>query len=366
MRIYFASNRRYTAGVVPPFGNRYNLEGPAFYEVGYADLEPIAGSADVDNAYAIEAIEVETGRPATPGQAGDDEVPASLTLFRDITREARANTRHVIAYLHGFNTSFRTCLHTAAQLHDNWLPQRMGSIVFAFSWPADEGSGLGYGESGQSDVKWKYFSDRDDAEASGKAIARSLRRLADFLAQLREEDRKADREPCPEQVHLVAHSMGNWALRHALLSLRSLYAGARLPKLFANVFLMAADEDADALENPAKLGLLPQIADAVHVYHARRDLALIISDTTKRNPDRLGAWGPRNFDTLDANIIGIDCNDVADTLSKHGRHHYFRLRPEVFADVRQVLAGRGPDQIRGRVAVRPGRQYRLKPAAAKG
>ncbi|MFK8251419.1 alpha/beta hydrolase [Ancylobacter terrae] len=365
MRIYFASNRRYIEGAVPPFGNRYNLDGPAFYEVGYAELEPIPGAADADAAYRIASVEVEKGRPATPGRAGEDEFPASLAVFGDITREARESTRHVIAYLHGFNTSFDTCLHTAAQIHANWLPPKIGSIVFAFSWPADEGKGIGFGESGQSDVKWKYFSDRDDAEASGKAIARSLRRLADFLVALRRADREAGREPCPEQIHLVAHSMGNWALRHALLSLRSLYAGARLPKLFANVFLMAADEDADALEHPHKLGLLPQVADAVHVYHARRDLALIVSDTTKRNPDRLGAWGPRSFDTLDANIIGIDCNEVADTLPRHGRHHYFRLRPEVFADVRQVIAGRGPDQIRGRVAVRPGRQYRLKPASGK-
>jgi esterase/lipase superfamily enzyme len=360
-RIYFATNRRYTEGAKIPFGDRYNAEGPAIYRVGHAEVEPRANPTSDDDRFAITSVTVEPEKPSDPGAAGDDEVLGSTKLFQEVTTVVRGETRDVIAYIHGFNSSFETCMVRAAQLEANWRPSGKAPIVFAFSWPADGGDGLGLGQSGQTDSRWKYFGDRDDAEASGKAIGRSLRRLFDFLLELRREDIRNGREPCGQRIHLVAHSMGNWALRHALLALRGLYQGARLPKLFTNAFLMAADEDADALELPAKLGLLPQITEAVHIYHSKRDLALIISDTTKLNPDRLGAWGPRTFDGLDSNILGIDCADVCETLSPlHGNHQYYRIRPEVLADVKQVMAGKGPDQITNRTPIRAGRQYRIK------
>lgn len=362
-RIYFATNRRLIEGPPDSFGNRYNEDGPAFYRVGYVEAERNPAATGPDDAFILSAPMVADESPAPPGEPPTSEFIGSTGLFQQMTQAVRGESRQIIAYLHGFNTSFETCMQTAAQLEANWRVNGKAPLVFAFSWPADDGNGLGFGESATTEAKWKYFGDRDDAEASGKAVGRSLKRLIDFLLELRREDRAAGREPCGQKIHLVAHSMGNWALRHALLALRGFNSGGRLPKIFTNAFLMAADEDADALEYPHKLGLLPQITEAIHVYHARRDLALIISDTTKLNPDRLGAWGARNFDGLDSTVYGVDCADVCMTLIKHGNHHYFRIRPEVLADVRQVMAGKGPDQVTGRVAVRPGRQYRIKPRA---
>ena len=362
MRIYFATNRRYVKSATPPFKDRYNLEGPAIYRIGYAEVSKVADPTEKpDDAFAIDSIHV---APETPPAAADgEEELGSKQIFDELTNKARTQKRNILVYIHGFNSSFETCILRAAQLHDAWLDGDKKPLVFAFSWPADGGDGLGFGQSGETGSKWKYFGDRDDAETSGKAIARSLRRLLDYLMELRKKDNAAHAEPCEQCVHLVVHSMGNWALRHALLSLRTLINGARLPKIFTNAFLMASDEDADALEEKHKLGLLPQMADAVHVYHSKRDLALLISDTTKLNPDRLGSWGPRIIDGLDTNIYGIDCAAVSDTgVFLHGRHQYYRLRPEVIADVRQVIAGKSPDQIDGRSPVRAGRLYRIEPA----
>ncbi|MDR6955026.1 esterase/lipase superfamily enzyme [Ancylobacter sp. 3268] len=363
-RIYYATNRRLIAGSRVPFGNRYNAEGPAFYRVGYAEVDRVPDAADPDDGFVLRSVTVAEEHPAPPGAPPSAEMIGSTGVFASMTQAVREESREVIAYIHGFNSSFETCILRAAQLEANWRVGGKAPLVFAFSWPADDGDGLGLGESAATESKWKYFGDRDDAEASGKAIGRSLKRLIDFLLELRREDRAMGREPCGQKLHLVTHSMGNWALRHALLALRGFNSGARLPKIFTNAFLMAADEDADALEHNNKLGLLPQLAEAIHVYHARRDLALIISDTTKLNPDRLGAWGPRTFDGLDSAIYGIDCADVCATGLTHANHQYYRIRPEVIADVRQVMAGKGPDQVTGRVAVRAGRQYRIKPRPA--
>lgn len=362
MRIYFATNRRYVEASIPPFRDRYNVEGPAIYRVGYAEVTKNADPAEKpDDAFTIDSIHVEPEAAADTADA--KEVLGSSKIFAELTHKSRVQRRNIVVYIHGFNSSFETCIQRAAQLHDAWLDGDGAPLVFAFSWPADGGDGLGFGQNGETGSKWKYFSDRDDAESSGKAIARSLRRLLDYLMELRKQDIAAQAEPCEQCIHLVAHSMGNWALRHALLSLRALIHGARLPKIFTNAFLMAADEDADALEHRHKLGLLPQMAEAIHVYHSKNDLALLISDITKVNPDRLGNRGPSIIDGLDTNIYGIDCAAVSDTSAwKHGRHQYYRLRPEVISDVRQVIAGKAPDQIDGRTPLRAGRLYRIEPA----
>ena len=168
-------------------------------------------------------------------------------------------------------------------------------------------------------------------------------------------------EPCNRRMHLVAHSMGNWALRHAVLGLRELAGANRLPKFFDNVFLMAADEDEDAFEHDRKLGLLPQMARAIHVYHSHGDRALTVSDTTKNNPDRLGTNGPRTFSDLSSRITAVDCHKTDHTKLAHGNHQYYRIRSGVIDDVREVLAGRlQADEFPNRDVVEPGRRYRIK------
>jgi hypothetical protein len=57
----------------------------------------------------------------------------------------------------------------------------------------------------------------------------------------------------------------------------------------------------------------------------------------------------------------VDCRDVCETKPDISdvRHQYYRKRPEVVADVRQVLAGMSPDQIPNRTYVAEKRSYRI-------
>ena len=89
---------------------------------------------------------------------------------------------------------------------------------------------------------------------------------------------------CNQRIHLVAHSMGVWALHHAVSRLAGELQMEPLPRIFEHVLLMAADEDDDTFEHPLKLGLLPGMAKFVHVYHSRSDRILDVSDLTKGNP----------------------------------------------------------------------------------
>ncbi len=151
--------------------------------------------------------------------------------------------------------------------------------------------------------------------------------------------------------------MGNWALRNAVQAIVERRGADRLPAVFDSIFLMAADEDEDALQDRLKLGLLPRLGNAVNVYHSKDDLALVISDVTKLNPDRLGDNGPVEMDSTDEKVVAIDCRHVDRTSISHANHQYYRLRQEVIRDVRAVLAGRRPEGVPGRKGLAHGRRY---------
>ena len=343
--IYFATNRR-NGGTEekPNFEDRPHLLGPDFYRVGIAEVEKV--SDDLDDGYKVNNYEIK-------GEGNTDEQDrGSDKLFKEIHEKVRDSKRDVLVYIHGFGNTFESALSRAAQLREHYLVGRPGKdlqhpVVFAFCWPSN----------GVIIPPWEYFSDRNDARSSGPAMARTMQRFTDFM--------RRNGNPCNQRIHLVAHSMGNWALRHAVQALLDLNPGRELETVFDNVFLMAADEDDDAFERNSKLKPLLQLARRIHVYHSSDDLSLVISDTTKFNPNRLGYDGPRNLAKIDEKIIAIDCEEVDDSEVLHVNHQYYRRRPEVIADVRYVLAGRRPSNIPNRVEIQSGRHYRIKPAVGK-
>ena len=343
--IYFATNRRNEGTEKKPkFGDRPHLLGPDFYRVGIAEVEKV--SDDLDEGYRVNDYGI-NGEGNTDAQdRGSDK------LFEDIRKEASTCTCDILVYIHGFANTFESALSRAAQLREHYLVGRHGQdpqhpVVFAFCWPSN----------GDITPPWEYFSDRSDARSAGPAMARTMQRFTDFM--------RRNGDPCNQRIHLVAHSMGNWALRHAVQALLDLNPGRTLEAVFDNVFLMAADEDDDAFERNSKLKPLLQLARRIHVYHSSDDLSLVISDTTKFNPNRLGYDGPRNLAKIDEKIVAVDCEEVDDSEFLHVNHQYYRRRPEVIADVQHVLAGKRPSNIPNRVEIQSGRHYRIKPTAGR-
>jgi esterase/lipase superfamily enzyme len=348
VEVFFATNRNPVAPSKGHFGERFHADGPMFFRVGAAVLDKVSDHAD--DAYKVRSVKVFDEKLGK----NNEEVVALLgssKLFSDL-REKMAKDKHdVVVLIHGFANTFVNSLQRAAQVKQTYLVEPPGGgpvyepYVVVFSWPSN----------GRTQPPWEYHSDREDAAASGIAMARFMMRLLAFLSDT--EGR------CEQRIHLVAHSMGNWALRHAVQGLLALNDQARLPTIFTNAFLMAADEDEDTFEKEQKLARLPELAHAVHVYHSRGDAALLISDKTKLNPDRLGSGGPRSFSGLSTRIVALDCAEVDFTQPTHANHQYYRLRREVLADVRAVLSGRHlPDQVPRRVVIESGRRYRIPKA----
>jgi len=368
MQIYFATNRnvKRESQTNATFGDRFQPDGPQFFRVGRCEVASKYGRKPTDDdAFEVVGVnlypEKPTPRSRPRARSGD--------LFDELREQLRDEQRDVLIYLHGFANTFENSIERAAALQQLYNQRGDGGpdpVVFAFAWPAN----------GRSFPATEYFSDRDDAMMSGLAMARALMALLRFMEDALADDRAAiraarerDEVPSPDtlkrcqgRLHLIAHSMGNWALRHAVLKIRDALRTRPLPRLFKNALLVAADEDADALGHEHKLGLLFELCQNIHVYHSTDDQALQISDATKGNPDRLGTDGPKDLPTLPSRVFAIDCSAVDETILEHGRHQYYRVRSEVIGDIKQVLAGVPAERVAGREPIIPGRSWRIKRA----
>jgi esterase/lipase superfamily enzyme len=354
--VYFATNRRpdddqhpteFTDEFVPDLTSfrvgTATLKGSRLFE---ADCDKLAKRVSV--AVAPEAMDPNDARAS---RVGSDE------MFARVRREMKAGA-DAIVMIHGFNYTFKGAAARAIQLRQ-WLtpekPSAFGNplppIVLLFAWPS----------RGQGVAPKLYEDDRLRAQASGAALGRALLKATDFLRAIKRDER------CNGSIHLIAHSMGNWALRGAVQYMRT-FVGNNIPPLFDEVILTAADEDDNALHEDYKLAPILRGCRRVTVYFNPRDTALKASDSVMGNPDRLGRSGPRDRARLSPKIDNVNVSpsviwgdDAAGEkwqLDQTG-HQYYRSNPKVQADMLAVLDGIDGQEIPGRRPAQDGAGYVL-------
>ena len=258
----------------------------------------------------------------------------SQAAFSELQAIMRKNT-DVLIYIHGFNVSWGDAVGSALSLQEmlNHSPEgdpEQHVQVVLFTWPSD-GMALPF---------VSYKSDRSEAAGSGNAVGRGILKVRDFLASLR----RADEQLCKQDLHLLCHSMGNYLLQNALTRCDAFTPGNALPRLFEHVFLCAPDVDDTALEEGHPLGRLHELARSVSVYHNRGDAALVVSDFTKGNPDRLGSNGPARPTLVHNKVHQVDCTPIVKGLVEHS----YYLVGHVNADIRMSIDGIPHDNLRRR------------------
>lgn len=342
-KIYFATNRNPLPPNAPTdFGSTFSTDGLANLRFGKAEVSP--------NRNTPPQVTV-----APEDLFSDPPLLGSQIIFEEVRQEMCEQAEDTLIFIHGFNTSFHNALRQAAELHQILTrpdalnpndPLRLNMCVF--SWPSDASLLL---TNPRSQDVVAYRNDRLDAAASGAAFARGFLKVADFINSNVEEQ-------CRQRVHLITHSMGAYVLRHALQEVRK-FVPERLPRIFDQTLLIAADEDDDAFEHDHKLRLLPRITRHTSIYFNRNDLALWASDRLKGNPARLGTDGPLQPLQLPRHVYPIDCTDVVSRLSDPTSHSYHLNVERVPIDLRQVLRNQLSDEIPGRKYVQDSNTYRL-------
>ncbi len=296
--------------------------GPNFSNAGLNDLR--YGKAQVGSKDVVLQVAEESDEGVRLG---------SKDIMFEIKSLMENEKRDTLIYIHGFNTDFQEALRIGARLDKNMADRGRPMQVLVFTWPSDGGA-----------FPWKdYIDDRHDAKVSGFAFARGLMKLRDFLKD------PANGKPCGQNVHLMAHSMGNYVTRWTVQELRKM-SGGRLPLLFDTVFHMAADEDDDAYEKEHKLEPLLDMCRSVQIYFNKHDKALIGSHLTKGQPDRLGSHGVRRPMDLPHKITQVDVGGVErDLIIDPDLNHTYLVYNDVVADdLVRVLNGENPNEMPGR------------------
>lgn len=254
-----------------------------------------------------------------------DTLYASHYAAAMVLKQARRQKKNLLFFVHGYNNDINVILNRAADLE-----QTYGVIVVCFSWPARGGGVRG---------TLSYRQDKRDAKASIGAFERFLiiaRTRLDSLNEHAKDEaiKKAEKKhpenneardaefqklmdrSCPVRINLMLHSMGNYLLKHTVLSSTSNEIGT----LFDNVALVAADTNNEG----HKLWVDKiRAREAIYVVINENDIALRASETKigEAQRARLGRLR-RRLDSEQA--VYVDVTDVPYVSSSHS---YFEGRP---------------------------------------
>jgi esterase/lipase superfamily enzyme len=202
--------------------------------------------------------------------------------------------RDILLFIHGYNTNFGEAVVRTAQLTRD-MP--FAGVPVLFSWPS---------RARLAD----YIYDRDSATFSRQYLSATIESLA--------------RETGARRVHIIAHSMGNWALLEALRDLRA-RTGVALKGRLGNVVLAAPDVDVDVFRQEARaiLGL----PESMTLLASSEDRALKVSARLAGNIPRAGEL----IDGKPIQIPGIVAVDLSaiEANSAETAHSGFANQPQV-------------------------------------
>ncbi|NIA69124.1 alpha/beta hydrolase [Pelagibius litoralis] len=333
--VYFATNRKVTGGADPQIGEDFhpNLDELRFGKVTFTgkdlykkDLAAFIGSGKI--TLAPEKLDKEDAdRSRLGSKAIFDEVRAEMLKKGD-----------ALIFVHGYDHEFREAAGRAVQLQQWLAAGGKDMAMLFFTWPS-----AGAGVSRRT-----YADDRKRAECSGLALGRAVLKATDFIRNTQRDAR------CDGRIHLLCHSMGNWAMRGAVQGMRT-FVGNNIPPLFDEVILTAADEDDDTLEAKHKVAPLLRGCRRLTVYYNHQDAALKASDYAMGNPDRLGRSGPRSAAGLPGKVAVVNVAPKVIWEAKGANawtadptgHQYFRNNPRVRQDMIDVLNGKLDEDLAG-------------------
>jgi esterase/lipase superfamily enzyme len=264
--------------VIPPRHKKGRLEGQ------------IAGRSTNDKRYVVLKAMEHANYDLVMG-----EVQTELA-------KAKEGERTLVAYVHGFNTSFEKAARRAGQLK---YDLDFAGPFFFFSWPS-KASAFGY------------------VHAANLAEI-SYTQMTEFLHDLTKQD--ADR------IIIIAHSMGTRVLSHGLVDLAA--QNEEAAKKITRVILAAPDIDARVF----KERLLPKfdfLVNPITLYASDKDTALVASKKVNGLP-RIGDV-VRNGQGIQAleNVVMIDASDVKSNLLNHT---YFGDSVSIVDDFKSIVSG---------------------------
>jgi len=217
---------------------------------------------------------------------------------------AAEDQKHVCLFIHGYNVTWTGAMNTysnvASSLFDG--PDSLGELI-SFDWPS-KGALLG------------YLPDRSEARKSGDDLTEVLSELYDWMSFKQQRTAESTDNACKAKTSIIAHSMGNYVLEHAMNAVWTRKNMPLLVSLLQEVLMVAADVDNDLFRTGESISHgdgegLANLSYRITALYTGRDNVLGTSAGLKHfGKRRLGRSGlDRNCPVPD-NVWDIDCTSI--------------------------------------------------------
>jgi len=293
----------------------------------------VAISIPPDAARQIGEVQWPSSIPGDPAhdfvtlRADRLDLKQAVAAFDARLRSSRP--RHVLVFVHGYNTRFEEAVYRFAQIvHDADAPV----VPVLFTWPSRGNL-------------FDYVYDRDSATYSRDALEVVLQAMV--------------KDPNVGSISILAHSMGNFVAVEALRQM-AIRNHAISPKI-ADIMLAAPDIDVDVFRREIAEIEASDKSPPITLFVSQDDHALDISRRLAGDEPRLGAVDPKAepFRTMleKARVNVVDLTRIgSDDLVNHGKFAQSAVVKAIGArlasgqrlnDARQTLAERFGDIAQG-------------------
>lgn len=258
----------------------------------------------------------------------DDYVELGRDVFFQRLKDLPDKDTQILFYIHGFNNTGEADIFPNAKKLQACFDEVAGEglvYVVPLIWPCDDDSIVAFVDD--------YWDDQRAADASGIAFARMLGKFDSWREEEAKKARKnPDAEICTRRMNVLAHSMGNRVLRNSLASWAKIDSAGKMPQLFRNVFMVAADVVNHALEKGEEGEYIADSARNVVVYYANDDLSMpaskVINLKNRTTSLRMGMTGPEALNKVARNVFEVDCDNFNNTFDFPKGHSYFLRGPD--------------------------------------
>ena len=219
----------------------------------------------------------------------------------------KSQRKEAFVFVHGFNVTFESAVYRTAQIA---YDLGFDGAPILYSWPS-LGSTAGY-PTDANNSEW------------------TIERLHWFLEDLSAKSGASE-------IHVIAHSRGNWPLMQALRTIATEPRNAARPR-FRQIVLTAPDVDADNFRLLAQA--VQTLGERTTLYASANDEALTLSRRYQ---------GYQRAGDVNPNIVivpGLDSIDVSAVDTSLLGHSYYGDNTSVISDIARLLRTGFPPERR--------------------
>ncbi len=277
------------------------------------EFADIAVSIPPDSVRKIGDVQWPSAKPGDPARdfvtvrADRLDLKQAVADFNERLLKLKPSERHVLLFVHGYNTRFEEAVYRLAQIaHDAGAPV----VPVLFTWPS-------------RGKLFDYVYDRESATYSRDGLETVLQAMV--------------KDPNVREISILAHSMGNFVAVEAIRQMAIRNHGMS-PKI-KDIMLASPDIDFDVFRRQIAEIEASDRSPPVTLFVSKDDRALAASSLIAGNEPRLGKIDPYAepyksiLETARVNVIDLTAINSADVT-----HHGKFAQSEVVKAIGQRLA----------------------------